>query len=152
MDLVVDEHRREILVAGEEEKVDLVVVDQRQTYNASCRVPVCMGCSLVLFSSEKSKLTGYFPVKCIYISFHLSSVAKHFFQLSLVTFWLYCSPYHDLLCKHKIFKFRKKICPNTSAGPIVAGRTYPNLAQRRLGRPIQPTNGPRHGVQRGCGY
>ena len=33
---------REILVAGEEAKVDLVVVDQRQTYNASCRVPVCI--------------------------------------------------------------------------------------------------------------
>ena len=29
-------------MAGEEAKVDLVVVDQRQTYNASCRVPVCM--------------------------------------------------------------------------------------------------------------
>ena len=42
MDLVVEEQRREILVAGEEAKVDLVVVDQRQTYNASCRVPVCM--------------------------------------------------------------------------------------------------------------
>ena len=33
---------RDILVAGEEAKVDLVVVDQRQTYNASCRVPVCI--------------------------------------------------------------------------------------------------------------
>ena len=43
MDLVVEEQRREILVAGEEAKVDLVVVDQRKTYNASCRVPVCMG-------------------------------------------------------------------------------------------------------------
>ena len=49
----------DILVAGEEAKVDLVVVDQRKTYNASCRVPVCMGCSLVLLSSEKTKLTEY---------------------------------------------------------------------------------------------
>ena len=52
MDPVLDEQRREILVAGEEAKVDLVVVDQRSTYNASCRVPVCMGCSLVLFSPD----------------------------------------------------------------------------------------------------
>ena len=33
---------RDILVAGEKAKVDLVVVDQMQTYNASYRVPMCI--------------------------------------------------------------------------------------------------------------
>ena len=34
--------RKIYLWLGEEAQVDLVVVDQRQTYNASCRVPVCI--------------------------------------------------------------------------------------------------------------
>ena len=49
--------RKIYLWLGEEAQVDLVVVDQRQTYNASCRVPVCM----VVDQSVKFRMKKKWP-------------------------------------------------------------------------------------------
>ena len=54
-------------------------------------------------------------------------------------------------CQIFLKKVKLKNCPTTAVGPIVAYRTYPNQAQRRLGRLIEPTSGPSSGVQRGAG-
>ena len=60
-----------------------------------------------------------------------------------------CCCFRPLLSAKIIEKVKLKKCPTTAAGPIVAYRTYPNQAQRRLGRLIEPTSGPSNGVQTG---